>query len=66
MLLEHGIDRGGVQNAVGPAIELFQSSRIEAHASCFVERAEALDKEAFQDCRRFFGFAFDLPFDLSF
>jgi len=54
MLLEHGVYRGCFQNAISPAIELFQGSHIEALVGCFVKRAEAFDKKAFQ--------VFDLPF----
>ena len=54
MPLEHGLYPGHIENAISPAIELFQGSHIEALAGCFVEGAEAFDKKAFQ--------ALDLPF----
>jgi len=47
MLLEHGLYPGHIQNAISPAIELFQGSHIEALAGCFVEGTEAFDKKAF-------------------
>jgi len=66
MLLEHGIHRGHIQNAIGPKIELFQGGYIEGPAGFFVEGAEAFDKKTFQDGYGFFGLAFQFSFQSSF